>query len=59
MSIIIGGEQMSRFYCREDELRDTYPEVLPQEVVSLPDALSRIKDKTGQKFLSSLTNGMY
>lgn len=34
-----------------DELREIYPEVLPQEVVTLPDALSRVKDRTGQKFV--------
>ena len=34
-----------------DELRDIYPDVLPQEVVTLPDALSRVKDRTGQKFV--------
>ncbi len=33
------------------ELRELYPEALPQEVSSLPDALSRIKEKTGQKFI--------
>lgn len=33
------------------ELRDIYPEVLPQEVVKLSDALSRVKDSTGQKFV--------
>lgn len=34
-----------------DELREIYPEALPSEVSRLPDALSRIKDKTGQKFI--------
>ena len=34
-----------------DELRKIYPEALPTEVTRLPDALSRIKDKTGQKFV--------
>lgn len=34
-----------------DELREVYPEILRQEVVSLPDALSLVKDKTGQKFI--------
>ena len=34
-----------------DELRDIYPEILPQEVVTLPDALSRVKERTGQKFV--------
>lgn len=34
-----------------DELREVYPDVLPLEVSGLPDALSRIKDKVGQKFV--------
>lgn len=34
-----------------DELRALYPEVLSQEPGSLPDALSRVKDRTGQKFV--------
>lgn len=34
-----------------DELRVLYPEVLSQESGSLPDALSRVKDRTGQKFV--------
>jgi hypothetical protein len=34
-----------------DELRDVYPEILPPDVFRLPDALSRIRDKTGQKFV--------
>ena len=34
-----------------DELCDIYPEVLSKTVVSLPDALSRVKDRTGQKFV--------
>ena len=34
-----------------DELREVYPDVLPLEVSGLPDALSRIKDKVGQKFI--------
>ena len=34
-----------------EELRDIYQEVLPQEVVTLPDALSRVKERTGQKFV--------
>ncbi len=34
-----------------DELRGIYPDVLPPEVSRLPDALSRIKEKTGQKFI--------
>ncbi len=33
------------------ELRAIYPEALPPEVSRLPDALSRIKDRTGQKFI--------
>ena len=34
-----------------DELREVYPGILPIEVFGLPDALSRIKDRTGQKFI--------
>ena len=34
-----------------DELREVYPEILPLEVVSLPDGLSRVKNRTGQKFI--------
>ena len=34
-----------------DELREVYPEILFQEVVSLPDGLSRVKNRTGQKFI--------
>ena len=34
-----------------DELREIYPRTLPTEVVKLPDALSRVKEKTGQKFI--------
>lgn len=34
-----------------DELREVYPTILPVEVFGLPDALSIIKDKTGQKFI--------
>ena len=34
-----------------DELREVYPGILLIEVFGLPDALSRIKDKTGQKFI--------
>lgn len=41
-----------------DELREVYPEILRQEVVSLPDALSLVKDKTGRKFIITLMNGM-
>ncbi len=33
------------------ELRDIYPNILPLGELSLPDSLSRIKDKTGQKFI--------
>ena len=33
------------------ELRDIYPDILPLGELSLPDSLSRIKDKTGQKLL--------
>ena len=34
-----------------NELRDIYSSVLSPEVTSLPDGLSRVKDKTGQKFV--------
>ena len=34
-----------------DELREVYPEILSSEVVSLPDGLSRVKNRTGQKFI--------
>ena len=34
-----------------NELRVLYPNVLPQDVVTLPDALSHVKDSTGQKFV--------
>ena len=34
-----------------EELRDLYSEVLPPEVVTIPDALSRVKNRTGQKFV--------
>ena len=34
-----------------DELREIYPGTLPTEFVKLPDALSRVKEKTGQKFI--------
>ncbi len=34
-----------------NELREIYPEALPQNVVTLPDGLSQIKEKTGQKFV--------
>ena len=33
------------------ELRECYPEVITTRVVTLPDALSRIKNATGQKFI--------
>lgn len=33
------------------ELREFYPDILTPEVVFLPDALSRVRDKTGQKFI--------
>ena len=33
------------------ELRELYSEALPQEVITLPDALSHIKNMTGQKFI--------
>ena len=34
-----------------DELKDVYSDVLPSEELSLPDALSRIRNRTGQKFV--------
>ncbi len=34
-----------------DELREIYVGVLPDNVVTLPDGLSRVKEKTGQKFV--------
>ena len=34
-----------------DELREIYPEFLPLEVTAFPDALSRIKNCTEQKFV--------
>ena len=34
-----------------DELREIYPGTLLTEFVKLPDALSRVKEKTGQKFI--------
>lgn len=34
-----------------DELREIYPEILSEDVRSLPDGLSWVKDKTGQKFI--------
>ena len=34
-----------------DELRENYPDVLSSEVMSLPDGLSLVKEKTGQKFV--------
>ena len=34
-----------------DELRGIYPDALPQEVVTLPDAISRVKERTGLKFV--------
>lgn len=34
-----------------NELREIYPGVLIEETITLPDGLSRIKDKTGQKFI--------
>lgn len=33
------------------ELRDIYPDILHLGELSLPDSLSRIKDKTGQSLL--------
>ena len=34
-----------------DELRGLYPDILSEEIISLPDGLSRVKEKTGQKFI--------
>ena len=34
-----------------DELKDVYPDILPSEVLSLPDALSRVRNETGRKFV--------
>ena len=34
-----------------DELKEVYPDILPSEVLSLPDALSRVRNKTGRKFV--------
>ena len=34
-----------------DELRVIYPEILPDGACRLPDALSRIREKAGQKFI--------
>ena len=34
-----------------DELREIYPDILNVEALSLPDALSRVKERTGQKFV--------
>ena len=34
-----------------DELREIYLDVLPVEITSLPDGLSRVREKTGQKFI--------
>lgn len=33
------------------ELKECYPEALPVEVTALPDGLSRVREKTGQKFI--------
>lgn len=47
------AEQVVSFLTRSvlEELRMIYPELLPQEVETLPDALSRVKEGTGQKFV--------
>lgn len=37
--------------CVLKELRDMYPESISQEVMTVPDALSRVKNSTGQKFV--------
>lgn len=34
-----------------DELRDLYPEILTQDTGTIPDALSQVKERTGQKFV--------
>lgn len=34
-----------------DELRILYSDALPADIISLPDALSRVKQQTGQKFV--------
>ena len=34
-----------------EELKEYYPEVLPNEVLTLADALSRSRNSTGQKFI--------
>lgn len=34
-----------------DQVREIYPECLSPQVKSLPDALSRVKNQTGQKFI--------
>lgn len=45
------AEQVVAFITKSvlNELRVLYPNVLPQDVVTLPDALSHVKDSTGQK----------
>ena len=35
----------------QDELREIYPGVLPEEEMSLPECLSRIRNAVGQKFI--------
>ena len=35
----------------QDELREIYPGVLPEEEMSLPECLSRIRNVVGQKFI--------
>lgn len=34
-----------------DELLDLYPEILTQDTGTIPDALSQVKERTGQKFV--------
>ena len=41
-----------------DELRDIYPEVLSQDVVTFPDALSRVRNVPARNLLLSSMNGM-
>lgn len=47
------AEQVVSFLTKSvlEELRTVYPELLPREVTTLPDALSRVKEGTGQKFV--------
>lgn len=40
------------------ELREIYPEILSEDVRSLPDGLSRVKVRQDRNLLLSLMNGM-